>query len=158
MDHLREALTDPCPEGSIMPLTVCHARLVGLESASDSLLLSNVTTKHLKVKRRLRKRILLILHAKLISYLLHYSCYCHFWLMRSLKQIYERKFSLRCIKDRIWMWCQWLPLTHFLKPLQMLLRVLRKTCLQIHRSALAVRPCLRSPVGHLQLLHPWKEH
>ncbi len=48
MDHLREALTDPCPEGSIMPLTMCHARLVGLESASYSLLLSNVTTAYRK--------------------------------------------------------------------------------------------------------------
>ncbi len=48
MDHLKEALTDPCPEGSIMPLTMCHARLVGLESASDSLLLSNVTTAYRK--------------------------------------------------------------------------------------------------------------
>ncbi|KAK9958584.1 hypothetical protein ABG768_010696 [Culter alburnus] len=44
MDHLREALTDPCPEYSIMPLAVRHACLAGLESASDSLLPSSSIT------------------------------------------------------------------------------------------------------------------
>lgn len=52
MDHLSEALTDPCPECSIMPLAVRHARLAGLESASDSLLLSsNITTADRKRKQ-----------------------------------------------------------------------------------------------------------
>ncbi|ROL46884.1 RNA-binding motif, single-stranded-interacting protein 2 [Anabarilius grahami] len=52
MDHLREALTDPCPECSIMPLAVRHARLAGLESASDSLLpSSSITTADRKRKQ-----------------------------------------------------------------------------------------------------------
>ncbi len=52
MDHLREVLTDPCPECSIMPLAVRHARLAGLESDSDSLLLSsNITTADHKRKQ-----------------------------------------------------------------------------------------------------------
>ncbi|KAK9981114.1 hypothetical protein ABG768_000680 [Culter alburnus] len=52
MDHLREALTDLCPECSIMPLAMRHARLAGLESASDSLLpSSSITTADRKRKQ-----------------------------------------------------------------------------------------------------------
>ncbi len=172
MDHLREALIDPCPECSIMPFAMHHARLAGLESASDSWLLSsNITTTDRKRKQtsqseKKNKKTKYFDSARKVDQL---SSPIELLLPLLAKaDVREKVQPELCMTSS--------PTMHTGHDLDVMSVAATDSLFQTitdvnlgaeenlpadlskhSGSVWDLGPCLRSQVGHLQLLHPWKE-